>query len=147
MPVLPPTPTASSAIDKLLGVLPKTLPKVKEKKDPKDSDTILSSKTDDGTTTVSTKVDKKSDKMTNDYNRGFVMGLMFILNQVSKLPVENQIKYFKEFSSIEGLENFIKTTNIYYKPKEFKRRVAEGMKMGIAITDGIDIFRGPPEKK
>jgi hypothetical protein len=54
---------------------------VKEKTDSKDGDTILSSNTDDGTTTIATKVEKDSiKKKTKDWNRGYVSGIAYILN-------------------------------------------------------------------
>jgi hypothetical protein len=51
------------------------MPPIVEKIDPKDSNIILSSTTDDATTTVVTKIDDKSTKMTNDFNRDYVLAI------------------------------------------------------------------------
>ena len=74
-----PTPPATTTTEKPTTDSIPNLPKIEEKKEPKDGDTILSSKPDNGVT-VATKVDKNSNTIKMDFNRGYVLGFAAALD-------------------------------------------------------------------
>ena len=114
---------------------PPNIPKVEEKKDPKDGDTILSSKTDDGTKTVATKVDKSSKTETFNFNRGYVLGFASALDP-------GLSKVFKQKLDLMGM-----VYNAY--PEEFKNGFMLGFVSGSDYLNTFGLLGegGSPDKK
>jgi hypothetical protein len=140
LPTPPPSPPITTEIP---TNIPKTLPIIEQKKDPKDGGTILSLKSKDKYIETATKVSKNSDTKTQDRNRGIVNGVMLILDEIPKMSKENQEKFLKAFSSEEGLKRFSNRDDSF-TPAEYRKGFLEGMQIGLELTD---IFKGSLEKK
>jgi hypothetical protein len=100
-PSLPPATTT----EKPTGTPPSTttttppnIPKIEEKKDPKDGDTILFSKSADGNTEAATKVSKDSNTKTMNFNRGYITGFAYVFgfgfgSENVDIPVDQFLKF------------------------------------------------------
>jgi hypothetical protein len=143
MPQLSPSPPATTTTEKpdippsstTTTTMPPKMPKVEEKKDPKDGDTILSSKIDDGTTTVATKVSKDSNIITFDFNRGYVMGVAMALNPQLSEDFNKKIRLLPAYFPVFN--------------EEYQNGILSGLRDGGRYLDTFGLLdkSGSPAKK
>jgi hypothetical protein len=126
--------------------LPKTPPIVEEKSDPKDGDTILSSKTDDGgTTTIATKVDKKLGKKSLDWNRGYINAIKVFFDPPKKISWKDSLESFPE-----GMKEYLSDPQLKQSPhpyfkvekygKEYIQGIYEGFRDALILDDMFGII-------
>jgi hypothetical protein len=144
----PPPPTVDTAIQKLLDILPKTLPNIEQKTDTKDGDIILSSRAAKKEITAATKVAKKSTMVTIDYNRGYVHGIIIILGEeVSNVPPEDLRYRLERLLLDDPTSEFLKPLKKRFS-EEYIRGISQGLRDALKLGDLLGtITQKTPNKK